>query len=172
MTGGVETRYLHNGCGGVVVFDMSGGFCTGCHAEGLDEDDYGAVLAPTPGAEVPDDPESRLIAAVDRLKRAAAAEESADADAEHGYAGELVALAARDLVRHVERGQHARPAGWDSNPVHGAVPAEGWASMLEYTCGECGEEFGSNCSPGDVSCTNCEARLCSSCGHWDAEVTP
>jgi hypothetical protein len=148
----------------------------GTEAEGFADDGWtlpGMPEAPVAGPQVPlgDDPESRLIAAVDRLKRAAAAEESADADAEHGYAGELVALAARDLVRHVERGQHERPVGWDDSPVKGAPGDPGFPSMLDYTCGECGGKFGSNCSPGDIECTECEARLCSSCGHWDARVT-
>jgi len=42
------------------------------------------------------------------------------------------------------------------------------AGVLEYTCGICGEEFGSNCKPGNVQCVNdpCEARLCPCCGAW------
>jgi hypothetical protein len=45
------------------------------------------------------------------------------------------------------------------------------AGMREYTCGLCAEEFGSNCSPGDIQCTNddCEARLCPCCGAWFTE---
>jgi hypothetical protein len=30
--------WIHE-CGGEVVWDLSGGFCTGCHAEGLDAGD-------------------------------------------------------------------------------------------------------------------------------------
>lgn len=31
--------WTHDTCGSPVVFDLSGGFCTGCHAEGLDQDE-------------------------------------------------------------------------------------------------------------------------------------
>lgn len=40
--------WLHNGCGGRVFWDHSGGFCDGCEAEGLTPDEA------TP--EVPDSP--------------------------------------------------------------------------------------------------------------------
>jgi hypothetical protein len=42
------------------------------------------------------------------------------------------------------------------------------AGIKDYTCGLCAEEFGSNCQPGDIECTNddCEARLCPCCGAW------
>lgn len=49
------------------------------------------------------------------------------------------------------------------------------AHIRDYTCGLCEEEFGSNLSPGDIRCTNCEARLCPCCGAWfteDGEVAP
>jgi len=43
MTGTTEhagqARYVHKECGGTTVWDLSGGFCTACHAEGLDMDD-------------------------------------------------------------------------------------------------------------------------------------
>lgn len=29
----------HKDCGGTVLWDLSGGFCTGCHAEGLEFED-------------------------------------------------------------------------------------------------------------------------------------
>jgi hypothetical protein len=33
----------HNDCGGIVMWDLSGGFCTRCHSEGLEiEDTEGA----------------------------------------------------------------------------------------------------------------------------------
>ena len=31
--------YVHKECGGLTVFDMSGGFCSRCHAEGLEYED-------------------------------------------------------------------------------------------------------------------------------------
>jgi hypothetical protein len=31
--------YTHKGCGGVTVWDLSGGYCTGCGTENLDRDD-------------------------------------------------------------------------------------------------------------------------------------
>jgi hypothetical protein len=43
--------------------------------------------------------------------------------------------------------------------------------IRDYTCGICGEQFGSNCAPGDIQCTNddCEARLCPCCEAWFTE---
>jgi hypothetical protein len=32
------TVYTHKGCGGVTVWDLSGGYCIRCGAEGLDPD--------------------------------------------------------------------------------------------------------------------------------------
>ena len=43
------------------------------------------------------------------------------------------------------------------------------AGIKDYTCGLCGEEFGSNCDPGDIQCTDCDARLCPCCGAWFSE---
>jgi DNA-directed RNA polymerase subunit RPC12/RpoP len=40
-------------------------------------------------------------------------------------------------------------------------------TMADYTCEACGTEFSTNCLPGDIECPECEARLCSDCGHWD-----
>jgi hypothetical protein len=37
--GGVIIPRVHIGCGGTVLWDLSGGFCTRCHAEGLEPDD-------------------------------------------------------------------------------------------------------------------------------------
>ena len=34
-----QAHYAHKECGGITIWDMSGGFCTACHAEGLDLDD-------------------------------------------------------------------------------------------------------------------------------------
>ena len=34
-----EMRWQHRECGGLVVFDLSGGFCTRCHAENLEDED-------------------------------------------------------------------------------------------------------------------------------------
>jgi hypothetical protein len=33
------TRYVHKECEGVTIWDLSGGFCTKCHAEGLEMGD-------------------------------------------------------------------------------------------------------------------------------------
>jgi excisionase family DNA binding protein len=43
-------------------------------------------------------------------------------------------------------------------------------TVTDYRCGLCGEEFGSNCYPGDISCTGCDARLCPCCGAWFTEL--
>jgi len=37
--GGIITPRIHRGCGGTVLWDLSGGWCSGCHAEGLAPDD-------------------------------------------------------------------------------------------------------------------------------------
>jgi hypothetical protein len=34
-----QARYVHKECAGVTIWDLSGGFCLKCHAEGLDMDD-------------------------------------------------------------------------------------------------------------------------------------
>lgn len=113
-----------------------------------------------------------LIAAVSRYQRAEASDPHAHADAEAEYSAELVQLAARDLVREVEANarEHGHPVGWDDNPVHGEADRRSWPEHREHRCGKCGEVFGSNCSPGDIQCPACEARLCASCGHWQEEV--
>lgn len=38
--------------------------------------------------------------------------------------------------------------------------------LPEFTCGVCGETFGTNCSPEDIACPECEAILCPSCQTW------
>ena len=40
MTGSKRvTPRVHIGCGGAVLWDLSGGYCTRCHAENLEPDD-------------------------------------------------------------------------------------------------------------------------------------
>jgi hypothetical protein len=75
----------------------------------------------TEGIAPAGDPWKTLVAAVDRLLRAEAAEPHADADAEAEYASDLVALAARELVRHVER-LDRRPVGWEDTDASSPVP--------------------------------------------------
>jgi hypothetical protein len=59
---------------------------------------------------------TRLIEAVQRYLRAMDAEPHASADAEAEYAGEMVALAARDLVRQVDESpSDQRPVGWNKS---------------------------------------------------------
>lgn len=54
-----------------------------------------------------------LIEAVDRYRRAVEAPETAHAAAEQEYAEELVALAARSLVRRIDRlHEDDQPIGW------------------------------------------------------------
>jgi transcriptional regulator with XRE-family HTH domain len=38
--------------------------------------------------------------------------------------------------------------------------------LPEYTCGQCGETFGTNCDPDDIECTYCEAKRCPHCQTW------
>lgn len=35
----VAEVHTHKDCGGTVIWDLSGGFCTRCHAEGLEPED-------------------------------------------------------------------------------------------------------------------------------------
>lgn len=63
-------------------------------------------------------------------------------------------------------GQHIAEPIPGGPPFHGAA-RDGDRSMRDFKCGACGAEFGSNCSPGDISCTECDARLCSRCGNWE-----
>lgn len=96
------------------------------------------------------DPWLALVAAADRLQRANAAEPHADADAEAEYASDLVALAARDLVRHVERSPEHRPVGWDDSaatPLDEEFPATwmgGHALVIEFS----DEWFNAHCQCG------------------------
>jgi hypothetical protein len=38
--------------------------------------------------------------------------------------------------------------------------------LPQYTCGSCGETFGSNCDQDDITCPYCEARRCPHCKRW------
>jgi hypothetical protein len=38
--------------------------------------------------------------------------------------------------------------------------------LPQYTCGQCGETFGTNCYPHDIACAYCGAILCPHCGEW------
>jgi hypothetical protein len=38
--------------------------------------------------------------------------------------------------------------------------------MRDFTCGECGETFGTNCTEADIQCANCDARRCPHCHEW------
>jgi hypothetical protein len=98
------------------------------------------------------DPWKTLAAAMERLQRAENAEPHADADAEAEYASELTALAARDLVRYIERSPERRPVGWDDGaaaaPVDEEFPATwagGHALVIEF--GD--EEFLARCQCGE-----------------------
>jgi hypothetical protein len=35
-----------------------------------------------------------------------------------------------------------------------------------YTCGQCGETFGTNCDEDDIRCPECGARRCPHCETW------
>jgi hypothetical protein len=108
------------------------------------------------------DPYTALATAVQRREAVRYPEGHADAE----LADERVALAARELVRHVEA-SGSYPAGWDDSPVNGVPDDPSWPAHRVMACGRCGTRFGTNCQPGDIECTDCEARLCSSCWHWE-----
>ena len=38
--------------------------------------------------------------------------------------------------------------------------------LPEYTCGQCGETFGTNFLPDEIECAYCEARRCPHCELW------
>ena len=40
------------------------------------------------------------------------------------------------------------------------------SSHRDYTCGKCGETFGTNCDEDDITCPECEAQRCPHCGKW------
>jgi|SRR5208337_651366 len=46
-----HSRYVHKECGGVTIWDLSGGFCTRCHVEGLDVDDVERLEWISPATE-------------------------------------------------------------------------------------------------------------------------
>jgi DNA-directed RNA polymerase subunit RPC12/RpoP len=38
--------------------------------------------------------------------------------------------------------------------------------MQEYTCGACGETFGTNFAEHEIECAYCDARRCPCCQSW------
>jgi hypothetical protein len=66
-------RWIHKGCGGGTIWDMSGGSCTGCHAEGLDAADVEAASK----EKAPAVPSPPVAAALDRAAIAPARDELA-----------------------------------------------------------------------------------------------
>lgn len=77
----------------------------------------------------------QLISSVFRILEADRAEPHAHADAEREYAGEQLALAARDLTRATEAlPAGERPVGWNTPDVS-AAQAESWAVLLEESNG-------------------------------------
>ena len=51
-------------------------------------------------------------------------------------------------------------------PDASAEPGRSLSPLPQYTCGLCSETWGTNCTPGDISCPECEANLCPCCGIW------
>jgi hypothetical protein len=47
-----------------------------------------------------------------------------------------------------------------------AVPPALLHDLPEYTCGMCGETFGTNFLPDEIECAYCEARRCPHCELW------
>ena len=91
-----QAHYAHKECGGITVWDLSGGFCVKCHAEGLDMEDVerreAAPSATKPCGCGPDEPRgthmdtSPPVAAAlsDHLPAILDALRLAAADAEYG----------------------------------------------------------------------------------------
>ena len=40
--------------------------------------------------------------------------------------------------------------------------------MVEFTCGQCGEEFSTNCDISDIECPECGSRRCEHCAKWSS----
>lgn len=77
-----------------------------------------------------------LVEAAARLRTAWNAEPHGDADAEVEHAEELVAHAARVLVRYVELLPRSdRPVGWNAKPEEGLIPVRLGADDLEALIG-------------------------------------
>ena len=38
--------------------------------------------------------------------------------------------------------------------------------LPEYTCGQCGETFGTNFVEDEIECAYCDARRCPHCAEW------
>lgn len=111
----------------------------------------------------------KLVKAVAVFGRAVASHEPGSAVT--CDAGDQMELAAREVVREVEaRKPELRPDGWDDNPVDGIPDDPSWLRHRQFTCGRCGETWGTNCQAGTITCPECEARLCSGCGRWEGEV--
>lgn len=56
-----------------------------------------------------------------------------------------------------------------ASPASGTTPPP----LPEYTCGNCGGTFGTNCTLDDIACTECRAHRCPRCAGWfggDADV--
>jgi hypothetical protein len=45
-------------------------------------------------------------------------------------------------------------------------PRDGEPGFCDVTCGECGEEFGTNFTAEEIECPECEARRCPDCRTW------
>jgi hypothetical protein len=123
-----------------------------------------------------DDPEGRLIAAVHRLERAEDAEPHANADAEAEYAGELVALAARALVRQVEASD-SRPVGWDDEPVGKLYRKKPIALEARQVCSPLGRETAAWCGSRyddtlhQITVQTLEGPLAANSGDWIVKGT-
>jgi hypothetical protein len=55
------------------------------------------------------------------------------------------------------------------NPVTPARPERTLPPLPQYTCGQCGETFGTNFRIEEIECPECEARRCPHCETWFGE---
>lgn len=46
------------------------------------------------------------------------------------------------------------------------LPARDAHHYVRIVCGNCTEEFGTNCDDHDITCPECEAQRCPCCGCW------
>lgn len=43
---------------------------------------------------------------------------------------------------------------------------EGLPPLPQFTCGQCGETFGTNFAEDEIECAYCDARRCPHCHEW------
>jgi hypothetical protein len=74
--------------------------------------------------------------------------------------------AARAEAADLRQSVRARDIEIEQLRVSAEAPRRDEHGYAEFTCGLCGEVFGTNCDLADIACTECDARRCPDCGSW------